>query len=113
MESPIALQSFKDFLPIVQSILVDLEVVQSEKYSFLVQQAKETAVNLLTNLAVGYNKYHAIEKMSAYSTARSEASKLQTQLHLLKHLDIIQNLYDFGTCFASLNGLIRSMEAKS
>ena len=89
MKSPTELQSFKDFAPIVIEVLQKLEVTQSSKHQDFIQQTRQSAIGILTYLADGYNKYHAIEKMSLYAKARSEASKLQTYCFLLKECNIL------------------------
>lgn len=114
MKSPTDLQSFKDFAPVVVEVLTKLENVQTSKHQDLIAQTRQSAIGILTYLADGFNKYHAIEKMSLYAKARSEASKLQTFCFLLKECNIItiqtENLTNH---LVPLNGLIKSMEAKT
>lgn len=113
MRAPTELQSFKDFAPIVVEVLTKLADIQT-KHDYLIEQTRQSAINILTYLADGYNKYHAIEKMSLYSKARSEASKLQTYCFLLKECGILTIQTDTLTNhLVPLNGLIKSMEAKT
>lgn len=113
MKSPTELQSFKDFAPIVVEVITKLDAVQT-KHQDLIHQTRQSAMNILTYLAEGYNKYHAIEKMSLYSKARSEASKLQAYCYLLEKCNILNlQTESLTTNLIPLNGLIKSMEAKT
>ncbi len=82
----------------------------------LLLESARTSVDILTNLAEGYNAFHSRDKADCYRRARSCLCRSQCFLQVLGSLGAIDNEaatkissgYSSLTC--SFSGLIRSME---
>ncbi|PIN81101.1 hypothetical protein COV13_02340 [Candidatus Woesearchaeota archaeon CG10_big_fil_rev_8_21_14_0_10_32_9] len=110
------LNSYKEIFPIVVKTLKTLENAHHHTYQSLIDESRKVSAEILSKLAEGYNKYHPEEKAKNYSQARTNISKLQSNLNILHALQIIENVQDiiqeYNEKMKSLNGLIKSMEIK-
>ncbi len=61
---------------------------------------------------ITYNYYGTKEKLNIYNKVRILLSQMQSQLHLLFELKIIEKDYfeDFESCIRYLGGLIKKIE---
>lgn len=118
-----SLSVYEEVFPIV---IKTIQILQSYKWENkegdfidLINRAQNCAVLILTNLADGYNKYHAEDKVVLYNMARSNVSNTQSLMLILSALEIIpKSLTDnivrqFNEKIKMFNGIIKKMEDKA
>jgi len=112
--------AYIESFPIVMDaldLLLDSENKEiSKNYLFLFKETKEAAINILTLLAEGYNKYNSEEKAKCYGQARDSLSHTQSNLLILENFNLIpQNqsqkiILSFESKIRLFNAVIRKME---
>lgn len=113
------IESFPIVIDTIKLLLEYENKENSKDYLFLFKETKEVAINILTLLAKGYNKYNSEEKAKCYGQARNSLSQAQSNLLILENLNMIpQNLSQKQIlCFESkirlFNAVIKKMEKPS
>ena len=113
---------YKEILPVVTSLvkfITDLELNSENKnYLFILKEIKLNSINILLNLAQGYNKYFSTPKCVCYNDARDNLSVVQSYLIILNELNIIEKdkaLFFYNALEDKIKmfiGLIKKIEAK-
>ena len=116
----INLIAYAEVFPIVVNtlnLLVEYEHKEKSKdFLFLFKETKDCAINILSSLAMGYNKYNADEKAKCYNYARDSLSHVQSNLLLLEKLNLVsitesdKQITEFETKIRLFGGVIRKME---
>jgi len=82
----------------------------------LISNTKQNCIDLLNNLAIGYNKYNKEDKLCFYNLSRDCLSKVQSQIILLNSFNILNfektDLFvkKFQEDLKLFNGTIRKIE---
>jgi len=102
------------------NLLLEFEIKEKSKdFQFLFKETRDTAINILTLLAKGYNKYNSEEKAKCYGLARDFLSHTQSNLLILEKLDLIpqnqsqKQVLSFEGKIRLFNAVIKKMEKPS
>ncbi len=80
------LLAYKETFPIVINLINFLE--NKNKDDFIIKRIKEKLLDILENLASGYNEFNKLKKLEYYRIARSNVSSVQSDLLVLIDLKI-------------------------
>ena len=81
------LLAYKETFPIVINLINFLE--NKNKDDFIIKRIKEKLLDILENLASGYNEFNKLKKLEYYRIARSNVSSVQSDLLILIDLKIM------------------------
>lgn len=81
------LLAYKETFPIVINLINFLE--NKNKDYFIIKRIKEKLLDILENLASGYNEFNKLKKLEYYRIARSNVSSVQSDLLVLIDLKIM------------------------
>jgi hypothetical protein len=112
------LNAYKTVYPSVVSCLETLYTCNSDNKDLLniLSEAKCNCIDILNNLAIGYNRYNIKDKLYFYNLSRNCLSKVQSLLILLNSFNILNfektDLFvkKFQEDLKLFNGTIRKIE---
>ena len=105
-------------LPITLELLEIIDKAEKSKHTKLWWMLYETSVNSLTELIVGYNKYHTKDKADVYNKVRANISRVQALIIILTHLKQLDKKAEekycaqLEECIRATSSLIRTIEGK-
>ena len=101
------LGSYIHLLPIVIELLEVIDKAEKNKHTKLWWMLYEVSVNSVTDLIVGYNKYHTQDKANLYNKARENISRIQALIIILTCLKQFEKESDYKL-LQLLDGIIDS-----
>jgi len=113
------LSIYKHLLPIAAEILEIVEKSEKNQHLKLWWALYETSINAITELIVGYNKYHSSHKADVYNKVRSDISRMQALIMVLIQLKQFEKeagqkrCMQLEECIRATSSLIRKMEGKN
>jgi len=116
------LKVYRELYPLVLDCFKYLDLQSSNnntKYiKKLLEDSKNCSINILNNLAIGYNEYEVKNKVYFYNLSRDNLSKLQSFLVILSDLCLDENkviniINSFQDKQKLLNGTIKKIESYS
>jgi hypothetical protein len=105
-------------LPIILELLEIIDKAEKNKHTKLWLMLYEMSVNSITDLIVGYNKYHTEDKASMYNKVRANISRIQALIIILTHLKQFEKeseeryCIQLEECIRATSSLIRTIEGK-
>ncbi len=112
------LSIYKHLLPTVSDILEIVEKSEKDRHVKIWWALYETSVNAVTELIVGYNKYHSDHKADVYNKVRADMSRMQALITILIQLNQFKKevgqkcCMQLEECVRATSSLIRKMEGK-
>jgi len=109
---------YTHLLPIILELLEIIDKAEKNKHAKLWWMLYETSVNSLTELIVGYNKYHTKDKADVYNKVRANISRMQALIIILAHLKQFEKeseqkyCANLEECIRATSSLIRTIEGK-
>ena len=116
------LKVYRELYPLVLDCFKYLDLQSSNNNTQyikkLLEDSKNCSINILNNLAIGYNEYEVKNKVYFYNLSRDNLSKLQSFLVILSDLCLDENkviniINSFQDKQKLLNGTIKKIESYS
>lgn len=112
------LGAYAHLLPIVIELLEVIDKSEKNKHAKLWWMLYEVSVNSITDLIVGYNKYHTQDKANLYNKARENISRIQALIIILTYLKQFEKESEekycmkLEVCIRATSSLIKTIEEK-
>jgi F0F1-type ATP synthase gamma subunit len=112
------LGAYIHLLPIVIELLEVIDKSEKNKHAKLWWMLYEVSANSITDLIVGYNKYHTQDKANLYNKARENISRMQALIIILTSLKQFEKESEekycmkLEECIRASSSLIRTIEGK-
>jgi len=109
---------YTHLLPIVTELLDIVDKAEKNQHVKLWWMLYETSINAVTELIVGYNKYHPNHKAEIYNKVRAEISRMQALVIILAQLKQLEKEAEqryslrLEECIKAASSLIRTIEGK-
>jgi hypothetical protein len=103
---------YRDYFNIYLEIIKLLSNSSNSYHKLLIEESYKTAIQIFPFINSGYNYWGTKGKRHLYNKSRILMSSLQSQLFILKKLEIINNDYfeEIENSIKYMNGLIRKIE---
>ncbi len=112
LELPIYKEHFNVFIEILNLLETYLNK-EKIRHEILIRKTYEIATEIFPTLNAGYNYWGAKEKLLLYNKVRILLSELQSRIHLLYELKVIEKDYfeELENSLRYIGGLIRKIES--